>query len=158
MWLIYLHSMSRFLLGSKVGPIAPRWRQAALTGLSALLLAILYWPALLARRSLHAMTDADVMSSLRRFNAEETEAFVVLFVQSTIVLLAFALVIYVFVGLASMGGAAVWLGASRKSCPECGDKVPQLLVIGRRCGSCRNRLAPWAYLRSEREEQHRELA
>lgn len=143
MWLAYVTALSRFLLGSQAGTEPPRARQALVSGLSIFLLAVLYSPALAARVSLYKVGDPDVMASLGRLSEDPSEAFVIVFVMSCLVLLAASLFVFALVGLGSTVFVAVWIRRRRQSCSACGAPIAARLVAGRRCESCGAPLAPW---------------
>jgi len=143
LWLIYVRAMSRFVLGATDGSSPPRKRQRALTWLSTFLLAILYSPALTLRITLHSVGDPELLKTLDRGSMAPEQAFVVVFVMSSIVLLALALLVYVLLGLASTTVAAASFSMRRPSCPTCGSPATPRLPLGRTCPSCGSPLSSW---------------
>ncbi len=86
MWLVYCRAMARFALGSAGGSLPPCRRQAWLTWGSALLLAVLYSPALALRVTLQKVGDAELLQSLSRLGGSPRQSFVVVFVLSSLAL------------------------------------------------------------------------
>lgn len=152
MWLAYVGAMSRFLLASHAGAEPPRRRQALVTWLSAFLLAVLYSPALAARVTLHRLDDPEVLASLGRVSPDPSEAFVYVFVMTSLVLLALGLLVYALVGLGSMALVSIWLLRRRQACSACGTPVAARLVAGRRCDSCGRPLARWLLLETRQPQ------
>ncbi len=146
MWLVYCRAMARFVLGSAGGPRPPRRRQTLLTWASACLMAVLYSPALALRVTLDKADDPELLRLLSRGGESPHRSFVILFVLSSLILLALALLVYFLLGFASVGAAAAWLGFHRQTCEVCGTPTPARLVLGQRCPSCGRHLASWPFL------------
>ncbi|MFP3939284.1 MAG: hypothetical protein ACLF0P_03160 [Thermoanaerobaculia bacterium] len=142
-WLAYVHAMSRFFLGSALGAQVPRRRQVWLGRISAVLLAVLYSPALAVRLTLHRSGDLAPGHAAGVSGGDSVEAFVYTYVLTTIVVMVAALAIYSLAGLASTLFAAFRLARGRPACPTCGEAPAPRLVVGRRCDGCRASLAPW---------------
>lgn len=147
MWLIHVHALSRLLLGSAVGADPPRWHQAVLEWASALLLAVLYSPALMARVTLHRAGDPETMAALAELFGEPAEAFAAVYILGLVALLGAALALYVVAGAVATAGAGIRLAGGRARCPRCGDPAIPRLAAGRSCPGCGSPLAPWISLR-----------
>ena len=143
LWLVYVHGMSRFLLGSHLGRQFPRLRQALLTGSSVVLLTVLYWPAALARLTAQAsfLLTADRALSV----AESRRLFVYGFLGTTTILMVFAVAVYILWVLAAL--LALWLVLLRRHgrCPHCRRVSHFRINLGRLCEGCKNDLASWVF-------------
>lgn len=143
LWLVHVHAMSRFLLGSALGAETPRRRQTWLVRGSALLLAVLYSPAIAARLTLHRAGDLASGQAAPANGGDPGEAFVYAYVLTTIVVMVAALAFYSLAGLGSTVVAGLRLARDHPACPTCGEALAPGLVVGRRCDGCRAPLAPW---------------
>jgi hypothetical protein len=145
LWLAYVHGLSRMLLGSYAGRKRPRNRQALVTLSSVALLTVLYWPALLARLTLQLLPLAHAGGRLP-FNMEPRRVFAYGFFFTTLIVLVFALLVYLTWILASMALMRIGLMRRKKRCPTCGEEIVYILNLGRRCRGCNEILGPWIFL------------
>jgi Zn-dependent protease with chaperone function len=145
LWLAYTHGMSRLLLGTHAGRDNPRLRRGLVTASAAGLLTILFWPAAFARLAVTATLLLSPGLQLPE-GVEPRQAFVYVFLMTTMMLLIFAAVIFAL----WTGGSllAVWLTALRKQqrCPTCNEEAPFQIVLGRECRGCERELSPWAFV------------
>jgi hypothetical protein len=152
MWLVFLRAVSRLLLATHTGRHRPRRRRVLVSWVSAFLLSVLYSPALAARVTLHRMPEPGSPVIGPAPPPEALHEFLVVFVMTSLALLALGLALYALVGLATMASVAAWLRLRRPECSACGALTSTRIVAGRMCASCGEPLAAWFVLNRDLAE------
>jgi hypothetical protein len=142
LWLAYIHGSARLLLGSYVGRAKPGRRRAIVTLTSALLLAILLWPAALFQLTVGFALMLEAESTYpqalmkQQYIREIPRTFSSLFIALMICL-----------GWVCVCLVLSWVGVlrKRKRCLSCGEESPFRLVLGRSCLGCGGSLSAWVF-------------
>ncbi len=145
-WLIYLRAMTRFWIGSRSGFTRPKHAQRLVTWISVVLLAALFWPALVARAAIHMADKSGLTSSITPSYLEPRECYILLFVVGSLTFFSIVLLFYIAAAGLSLLMTGIWLSLRRTRCPVCDEPVIYRLVIGRRCAGCASYLAGWFYV------------
>jgi hypothetical protein len=146
LWLAYVHGLSRMYLGSYAGHENPKLRQAVVTWSSVALLAVLYWPAFLARLTLQLLPLSHARERML-LDIEYRKFFVYGLFAPTFVVLTLALSVYLVWVMATMAILRIGPLRAPKYCSTCGEKALYILSLGRRCRGCGEKLAPWIFTR-----------
>ena len=129
LWLCYARFLSRRLLGRHVGTRPPKGKRLFLIGLLALLLWLVFVPALGVQPLIYGVLNA---------NGSPIPASVILPVT------------FIGMGLAGMvavlGLGVAWLFRGRITCPSCGRPSTHSSAVGQACEHCGRELAPWLYV------------
>lgn len=144
LWMAYVRALARFTLGMHVGSRAPHRLRALVTGAAVTLLVALYWPAGFARLTF-LLSRFTLPAWLIGTGADPHESFMYLFVMTGVFLAIFAIVAYLVWAGAALAFVAIRLLRWNPRCGFCGDPVARGFAIGRRCPSCDEPLAAWAF-------------
>jgi hypothetical protein len=148
LWLSYIRALTRFTLGLEVGSDLPRRLRSFVQGSAAALLAVLYCPAGFWRMTQTFWAQRAVWRSA----GEGSQTFYVyMYVGTGVVLVVFALAVYLVWAAAALGVVSLRLWRWKARCPLCQSPTGLGFALARSCAVCREPLATWAYAGEARD-------